>query len=72
MNTMGGYRFELASLPPEDGGGYVVSFPDIRGCLGVGSTVEEAIEDAQKALLASLDAFKAVDRKPPPPSAAPA
>jgi predicted RNase H-like HicB family nuclease len=72
MNTMGGYRFELTPLLLEEGGGYVVSFPDIRGCLGVGATVEEAIEDAQMALLASLDAFKAVDRKPPEPSAKPA
>jgi predicted RNase H-like HicB family nuclease len=69
MNAMGGYRFELTALPLKEGGGYVVKFPDIPGCLGVGDTVEEAIEDAQKALLASLDAFKAVDREPPGPSA---
>lgn len=68
MNAMGGYRFELTVLSPEEGDGHLVSFPDIPGCLGVGDTVEEAIEDAQKALLASLDAFKAVDRRPPEPS----
>jgi antitoxin HicB len=71
MSAMGGYRFELLSLPADEGGGYVVSFPDIPGCLGAGDAVEEALEDGQKALLASLDAFKAVDRKPPEPSGGP-
>lgn len=71
MSAMGGYRFDLSPLPADEGGGYVVSFPDIPGCLGAGDTVEEALEDGQRALLASIDAFKAVDRKPPDPSANP-
>jgi antitoxin HicB len=72
MSTMGGYRFDLLPLPADEGGGFVVSFPEILGCLGAGDTVEEALEDGQRALLASLDAFKAVDRKPPEASANPA
>ena len=72
MSTMGGYRFDLLPLPTDEGGGFVVSFPDILGCLGAGDTVEEALEDGQRALLASLDAFKAVDRTPPAASANPA
>jgi antitoxin HicB len=64
------YPCRTAPIPPEDGGGYVASFPDIPGCLGVGDTPEEAIADAQQALLACLDALKAVDRAPPLPSTA--
>ncbi|HTV33042.1 MAG TPA: type II toxin-antitoxin system HicB family antitoxin [Methylocella sp.] len=71
MTDLAAYRYDVAPLPPEDGGGYVVSFPDIPGCLGVGDTPEEAIEDGQKALFAALDALKAVDRPPPVPSAKP-
>ena len=71
MSAVGDYRYEVMRVPPEEGGGFVVSFPDIPGCLGVGDTIEEAIEDGQKALLASLDAFKAVDREPPGASPGP-
>ncbi|HET6377830.1 MAG TPA: type II toxin-antitoxin system HicB family antitoxin [Methylocella sp.] len=44
-------------------------FPDIPGCLGVGDTPDEAIEEGKQALFACLDALKAVDRKPPLPAA---
>ncbi len=71
MSDAGTYRCEMAPIPPEDGGGHVVRFPDIPGCLGVGDTPEEAFEDGRKALLACLDALKAVDRTPPVPSVAP-
>ncbi len=72
MSTIGdpkAYRYEIAPLPPEEGGGFVVSFPDIPGCLGVGDTEEEAIDDGQKACFAALDALRGVDRDPPVPSA---
>ena len=72
MNELSGYRYDVAPIPPEDGGGYVVRFADIPGCLGVGDTLQEAVEDGQRALLACLDALKAVDRKPPVPSEQPA
>jgi predicted RNase H-like HicB family nuclease len=72
MSELSAYRYAVAPIPLEEGGGYIVSFPDIPGCLGVGDTSEEAVEDAQQALFACLDAFKAVDRSPPVPSAPPA
>lgn len=34
------HRIELS--PDTDEGGYVVSFPELSGCLTVGDTVEEA------------------------------
>jgi antitoxin HicB len=69
MSDPGAYRYSVAAIPPENGGGYVASFLDIPGCLGVGETPEEAVEDGQHALFACLDALKAVDREPPVPSA---
>jgi predicted RNase H-like HicB family nuclease len=71
MTEPSAYRYETAPLPEAEGGGYVVSFPDIPGCLGVADTEEEAIADAQKALFACLDALKAVGRTAPAPSAQP-
>ncbi|HUB65033.1 MAG TPA: type II toxin-antitoxin system HicB family antitoxin [Methylocella sp.] len=68
MSDLNVYPYVVASIPPEEGGGYVVSFADIPGCLGVGDTPEEAVEDGQRALFACLDALKAVDREPPAPS----
>jgi antitoxin HicB len=65
MSGPGLYRYEVAPIPSEDGGGFVARFPDIRGCLGVGDTPEEAVADGQKALSVCLDAVKAVDRAPP-------
>ena len=69
MTDLSAYQYSVAPVSPEDGGGYVVRFVDIPGCLGVGETQEEAIEDGQKALFACLDALKAVDREPPAPTA---
>ena len=37
-------------------GGYVVSFPDLPGCLTVGETIEETIRNAEDATLAWFDA----------------
>lgn len=41
------YRMELVEDPDE--GGYVVSFPDLPGCLSEGETVEEAVKNATDA-----------------------
>jgi len=65
MNDAPAYRTELGRAPPEEGGYYVLSYPDIPGCCGVGDTEAEATEDGRRALIAVLDALKAVDRPPP-------
>jgi antitoxin HicB len=72
MTSTYAYASRLEQLPSEEGGYWVVSFPDIPGCLGVGDTAAEAEADAQTALAACLDAFKAIDRAPPIPSELPA
>ena len=41
------YRMEL--IPDKDEGGYVVSFPDLPGCLTSGETLESAIKNADDA-----------------------
>ncbi|GLH81703.1 hypothetical protein SSBR45G_66120 [Bradyrhizobium sp. SSBR45G] len=64
------YVYEVTALGAEDGGGYLVTFPDCPGVIGIGETTEAAVADGQQALFACLDALKAVDREPPLPGAA--
>ena len=63
------YAYDVQALPAGDGGGFIVTFPDIPGVIGVGDTTDDAIADARLAIAACLDALKAVDREPPAPSA---
>lgn len=48
------YRMELT--PDPDEGGFVVSYPDLPGCLSSGETVEEAVSNAADAKRAWLEA----------------
>lgn len=41
------YKMEI--IPDTEEGGYVVSFPDLPGCLTIGDTIEEAIKNAEDA-----------------------
>jgi predicted RNase H-like HicB family nuclease len=55
-------------LSKEEGGGYLVEYPDIPGCMSDGETVEEAITNGREALLDCLEVFKESGRKIPRPS----
>ena len=48
------YRMELVEDPDE--GGFVVSYPDLPGCITCGETVERAIASGQDAKKAWLEA----------------
>lgn len=48
------YKMEIT--PDIDAGGFVVSYPDLPGCLTVGDTIEEAIKNAEDAKRAWLEA----------------
>ena len=48
------YRMEIIEDPDE--GGYVVSFPDLPGCLTCGETISSAIANAKDAKAAWIDA----------------
>lgn len=58
------------NLEPEEGGGFVVSFPDVPEALTEGDTREEALAQAADALAVSMGGY-VEDRRPiPEPSAA--
>ncbi|MFT3800937.1 MAG: toxin-antitoxin system HicB family antitoxin [Burkholderiaceae bacterium] len=66
MSKSTDYPFEVRPLSEEEGGGYLISFPDFAECMSDGETVEEAIENGKDALKATIATLKA--RKLPVPS----
>ena len=61
------YPFTIRHLSREDGGGYLIEFPDLPGCMSDGETVEEAIENGQDAVSCWIKAAKESDRTVPKP-----
>ena len=43
------YAINVSPLPPEDGGGFMASLPDLPGCIADGATIDEAIAEAHDA-----------------------
>jgi antitoxin HicB len=62
------YEFAVRPLSKDDGGGYLVEYPDIPGCMSDGETVEEAIANGREALRDCIYVFGESGRKLPKPS----
>ena len=43
------YAIRIEPLPSEEGGGFLVTVPDLPGCMADGETIEQAIAEAQDA-----------------------
>lgn len=56
--SMEDYPFTLRPLSEEEGGGYLIEYPDIPGCMSDGETPEEAIKNGHDALKASILTLK--------------
>ncbi|MFH1033820.1 MAG: type II toxin-antitoxin system HicB family antitoxin [Pseudomonadota bacterium] len=61
------YPIELRRLSEEDGGGWLVAFPDLPGCMSDGETIEEAMASGKEAFLAWIEANRAYGRPDPTP-----
>ena len=46
------YALTIDPLPEEEGGGYLVSLPDLPGCIADGETIDTAIAEARDAFTA--------------------
>lgn len=68
MAKLSDYPFEVRPLSSEEGGGYLISFPDFAECISDGETVEEAMENGQDALKATIAALKAKKLAVPMPN----
>ncbi len=64
------YPFEIRPLAPEEGGGYLITFPDFADCVSDGETVEEAIANGRQALKETISALRLAGHAIPVASAA--
>ena len=68
MSKLTDYPFEVRPLSTEEGGGYLISFPDFAECISDGESVDEAIENGRDALKATVAALKAKKMSVPAPN----
>jgi antitoxin HicB len=61
------YPFTVHPLAKEEGGGYLIEFPDLPGCISDGETPEDAIHNGQDALKGYLLTLKEFDMPAPRP-----
>ena len=66
MSKLNDYPFEVRPLSAQEGGGYLISFPDFAECISDGESIDEAIENGLDALKATIAALKS--RKLPVPA----
>ena len=52
------FRITVRPLSKEEGGGYLVEYPEIPGCMSDGESIEEAIANGREALRDCLEVFK--------------
>ncbi|MCD4715632.1 MAG: type II toxin-antitoxin system HicB family antitoxin [Desulfobacterales bacterium] len=61
------YPFEIRSLSQDEGGGYLISFPDLPGCISDGETIEDAIMNGIDAVHSWVETAKEFNDPVPEP-----
>lgn len=59
MRNLDEYPFEVRRLTVQDGGGFLVNFPDFSECFSDGETIEEAVANGRDALESVIEALEA-------------
>jgi len=62
------YPVLIQPLPPQDGGGFVATVPDLPGCMSDGETPEEALANVRDAVEAWIEEARVLGRPVPAPS----
>jgi len=65
------YAHIISPIPEKDGGGYLITFPDLPGCMADGQTEAEAVENGRDAFAATLSALSDMGRNIPAPTFVP-
>jgi antitoxin HicB len=65
MKSQPRHRFEIRPLTPEEGGGYLITFPELPGCLADGETIEQAIKNGGEAEASWLKAAEMWEKPGP-------
>ena len=67
MSKVPEYPFEMRPLAAEEGGGWLITFPDLPGCMSDGETPEEALANGRDAVAAWIGAVRDAGREIPAP-----
>ncbi len=67
MRDLNLYPFDVRPLTKEEGGGYLISFPDFSECISDGETPEEAIHNGMDALAETIAALEDLGLPVPAP-----
>jgi antitoxin HicB len=70
MATRLDYPFQVRPLTDEEGGGYLIEFRDLPGCLSDGETIEDAIRNGPDAVRSWIETAREFGDPVPPPSRA--
>lgn len=62
------YTHEIRPLSQEEGGGYLITFPDLPGCMSDGDTPEEVLENGKDAFQCWITAAEMENAPIPGPS----
>jgi antitoxin HicB len=62
------YPFTIRPLEEDEGGGYLIEFPDLPGCMADGETVEEALREGADAVRSWTETMRELGRPVPLPS----
>jgi len=62
------YAHVVEPLTEEDGGGFLITFPDLPGCMSDGETEEQAIANARDAFSAWMSARAHIGKPIPKPN----
>jgi antitoxin HicB len=61
------YPFTIRHLSDNEGGGYLIEFPDLPGCISDGESIDETIQHGRDAVNCWLAAAKEIGRSIPKP-----
>ena len=61
------YPFTIRHLTDEEGGGFLIEFPDLPGCMSDGESLEETVKNGEDAVSCWLAAAKESGRGIPKP-----
>ena len=68
MRNLDDYPFEIRPLAQEEGGGYLITYPDFSGCISDGETPEQAIANGRQALAGMIESLQAWGQPVPAPN----
>jgi predicted RNase H-like HicB family nuclease len=63
------YPVVIEAIPPEEGGGFLATVPDLPGCMSGGETRQEAARNIADAIHAWTEEARGLGRPIPEPSA---